>query len=126
MARLFFFGLLTLVLVSIMSAFAAGMIVPASNIGQDSAPVTAEQVKPPACDPLYLTQIISGSGALTGTPGNDLIIGSAGADVIDGSGGDDCILGGGGDDQLIGNEGTDICLGSAGTDLFTDCESEYQ
>lgn len=126
MARLLFFGLLTLILVSIMSAFAAGMIVPSSNVGQDSAPVTAEQVKPPACDPLYLTQIISGSGTLMGTPGNDLITGSAGADVIDGSGGDDCILGGGGDDQITGSDGTDICLGGTGTNIFTECEYEYQ
>ena len=126
MTRLFFFGLLTLVLASIMSAFAAGMIVPPSNVGQDSASVTAEQVKPPACEALYLTNLITGSGSLTGTPGNDLIIGSAGADAIDGSGGDDCILGGGGDDQITGSDGTDVCLGGAGTDLFTDCEYEYQ
>ena len=126
MARLLFFGLLTLVLVSIMSAFAAGMIVPSSNVGQDSAPVTAEEIKPSACGTLYLIDIISGSGTLTGTPGNDLIIGSALADAIDGSGGDDCILGGGGDDQMTGGDGNDICLSGPGIDLFTTCEDEYQ
>ena len=126
MARLLFLGLLTLVLASIMSAFAAGMIVPSSNVGQDSVPVTAEEIKPSACEALYLTDIISGSGTLTGTPGNDLIIGSALTDAIDGSGGDDCILGGGGDDQITGGDGNDVCLSGPGTDLFTACEYEYQ
>jgi hypothetical protein len=122
----FAFGLLALILVSITSAFAAGLSVPASNVGQHSVPITAEDIKPAACAALYLTNIVSGSGALTGTAGNDLIIGSAGADTIDGLGGDDCILGGIGDDVITGSDGIDICIGGPGTDTFTTCESENQ
>jgi len=124
--QLFVFGLLALILVSITSAFAAGISVPASNIGQRSMPVTAEDIKPAACAGLYLTNIVSGSGALTGTAGNDLIIGSAGTDTIDGLGGDDCILAGSGDDLITGSDGTDICIGGPGMDTFATCESENQ
>jgi Ca2+-binding RTX toxin-like protein len=124
--RLVFLGLLALLMVSVFSAFAAGISVPASNLGQQSVPVTAEDIKPAACDGLYLANIISGSGTLTGTAGNDLIIGSAGMDLIDGLGGNDCILGSGGDDSLTGNEGNDVCLGGTGSDAFIDCETEIQ
>jgi Ca2+-binding RTX toxin-like protein len=124
--QLVILGLFALIVVSVATAFAAGITVPSSNVGRQSAPVTAEDIKPSACGGIVLTQIISGSGSLTGTSGNDLIIGSSGADAIDGLGGDDCILGGGGDDSLTGNEGNDICLGNPGNDLFTDCEVETQ
>jgi len=120
------FGLLALILVSVGTAFAAGITVSSSNIGKQSVLVTANDVKPSACAALNLTNLISGSETLTGTEGNDLIVGSSGADMIDGLSGDDCILGGGGDDTITGNEGTDICLGGPGTDSFTSCEGENQ
>jgi Ca2+-binding RTX toxin-like protein len=119
-------GLLTLIVVSATSAFAAGVSLPASNVGLQSVPVTADSIKPAACAGLYLTNIVSGSGALIGTVGNDLIIGGGGADTIDGLGGDDCILGGSGDDLITGGDGTDVCIGGPGTDAFTTCESENQ
>lgn len=122
---LFILGSLTLILVSALSAFAAGIVVPAANVGQKSVSVTANDIKPPACAGLYLTNIVSGAGTLTGTASNDLIIGSAGPDTIDGRGGDDCILGGGGDDHITGGEGNDVCLGGPGIDVFVDCEFEY-
>ncbi len=124
--KLLALGLLALILVSLVSAFAAGLNMPYSNIEQQSIPVTAEDLKPPDCASLYLTNIVRGSGTLTGTAANDLIIGSAGVDTIDGLGGDDCILGSGGDDSLTGSEGTDVCLGGSGTDVFTTCETESQ
>jgi len=124
--KLFALGSFALILVSIVSAFAAGISVPDSNVGTESIPVYAEDIKPPACSALYLTNIVSGSGTLTGTTGNDLIIGSSGADTIDGSGGDDCILSGDGDDILTGGDGNDVCLGGSGTDTFATCESEIQ
>ena len=120
------FGLLTLILVSITSAYAAGISVPASNVGQQYINVTVEDIKPPACAALYLTTIVSGSGALTGTAGNDLIIGSTDVDVIDGQGGNDCILGGNGDDLITGSDGNDICIGGPGVDIFATCEVENQ
>lgn len=124
--QLFMFGLLALILVSITSAFAAGLSVSDSNVGQRSIAVTAEDIKPDNCASLYLTTIVSGSGILSGTSANDLIIGSTGVDTIDGLGGNDCILGGGGDDLIAGSDGMDICLGGSGTDTFTTCEVETQ
>ena len=124
--RLVIMMLLALITVSVVSALAAGVNVPASNVGQQSIPVRAEDIKPDACETVYLTSIVRGSGTLTGTAGNDLIIGSAGADTIDGAGGDDCILGSGGDDIVAGAEGNDICVGGVGSDMFTDCEVEIQ
>lgn len=124
--QLVIFGLLALIVVSVATAFAAGITVSPSNVDEKSIPVNAEDLKPSACAGLTLTQVISGSGTLTGSNGNDLIIGSSGADMIDGLGGNDCILGGSGDDSLTGSEGSDVCLGSPGYDIFTDCEVEVQ
>ena len=123
---LFIWGLCALILFSIASVFAAGINVPSSNVGQQSILVTAEDLKPPACRALYLTNIVRGSGILTGTAANDLIIGSDGSDTIDGLDGDDCILGGNGDDTITGSDGNDVCLGGAGNDIFTACETESQ
>jgi Ca2+-binding RTX toxin-like protein len=120
------FGLLALIVVSTAAAFAAGITVPDSNLDRKSLAVTAEDLKPSACNGIFLTQVISGSGTITGTSGNDLIIGGSGDDMIDGMGGDDCILSGSGDDSLTGNEGTDICLSGPGSDIFINCEVESQ
>jgi len=124
--KFFAFGSVTLILVSAVSAFAAGISVPDTNTGTESIPVYAEDIKPPACASLYLTNIVSGSGVVTGTTGNDLIIGSADVDTIDGLGGDDCILGGGGADIITGGAGDDICLGGPGVDIFLTCETQIQ
>lgn len=122
--KFFALGSLALIVISTVSAFAAGLSVPASNVGVESIAVSAEDIKPPACAGLYLTDIISGSGIVTGTAGNDLIIGSSGADAIDGLGGNDCIVGSGGDDQITGGDGNDVCLSGDGYDVFTSCEVE--
>jgi len=124
--RIFLLCLVIIVLVSVISAFAAGISLPASNIGEQSVFVTANDIKPSACDSISLMNVISGSGTLTGTASNDLIIGSQEVDIIDGAGGDDCILGRNGDDIIEGGEGFDICIGGPGIDLFTACESENQ
>lgn len=124
--KFFALGSLALIAVSIFSAFAAGISVPSSNVGSEFISVTAEDIKPSVCAAIYLTDIVSGSGVLTGTTANDLIIGSTSADTIDGAGGDDCILGGDGDDTITGNDGNDICLGGPGTDTFATCETENQ
>lgn len=124
--KLFALGLTALIAVSIISAYAAGISVPPSNVGNESIIVEANDIKPAECSALYLTNIVSGFGMLTGTSGNDLIIGSSGADTIDGGGGDDCILGGSGDDVITGGDGTDVCLGGPGMDSFSECETESQ
>ena len=124
--RLLILAFLALFIGSLVSALAAGINVSASNVGQQSIPARAEDIKPADCGALYLTNIVRGSGTLTGTAAADLIIGSAGADMIDGAGGDDCILGSGGDDILAGGDGNDVCVGGTGNDTFTDCEVETQ
>jgi Ca2+-binding RTX toxin-like protein len=115
-----------MILISASSAFAAGISMPASNLGEQSVSVTANDIKPSACNSIYLTNMISGSGTLTGTASNDLIIGSEAVDIIDGEGGDDCILGRNGNDVIVGGEGFDICWGGPGDDLFSICENEKQ
>lgn len=124
--KIFALGLTALIALSVISAYAAGISVPPSNIGSESVIVEAEDIKPAECSALYLTNIISGSGPLTGTSDNDLIIGGSGTDTIDGGGGDDCILGGSGDDDITGGDGNDVCLGGPGTDSFSECETESQ
>lgn len=124
--QLLVFCFVLIVSVSALTAFTAGISISNTSLGVQSSFVSANQVKPSACAGLNLTSIVTGSGTLTGTSGNDLILGSSGVDTIDGLGGDDCILGGGGDDLIDGNTGTDVCLGGPGTDAFSACESEIQ
>jgi hypothetical protein len=121
--RIVLLGLIALVIASVATAFAAGITTTPSNIGIQTAPITAEEIKPDACYALTLTNIVSGTGMITGTNGNDLIIGSSGNDTIDGLGGNDCIESGGGDDIIDGNDGTDICIGGTGTDSASNCET---
>ncbi len=64
-------------------------------------PVTANDIKPPECSGINLTQAINAGGAFYGTTENDLILGSVGIDIVDGLSGDDCILGGEQSDQLF-------------------------
>jgi len=119
-------SLFMLVLISVFTAFSAGIVMPSSNVGTQSILVSANSVKPDACIGFNLSNIVSGTGTVAGTPGNDLILGSSGTDTIDGLGGDDCILGGGGDDAIDGNNGTDICISGPGLDTFVNCEGEIQ
>ncbi len=114
------FGYLALFLISLMSAFAASVSISGSNnIGALSVVPGAQNLKPPACASLTLTNIVRGSGLINGTPGNDLILGSAIADTINGLGGNDCILAGSGDDIIDGGDDDDIVDGGAGTDVCT-------
>ncbi len=62
------------------------------------------------------TCTVTGSGAIEGTPGNDVICGGPNNDNIDGLGGDDVVLGGGGNDTLVGASGSDTLNGGPGTD----------
>jgi Ca2+-binding RTX toxin-like protein len=115
-----------LIVFSVAEALAAGLDLPNTNVGDDYAPVTAEELRPAQCSGLVLTNVVTGAGTITGTAGNDLILGSGSADTIDGGGGNDCILAGGGDDTLDGGEGTDVCLGGAGSNTFSNCETAVE
>lgn len=122
--RFFTYSLLILILTTAVTAIAATNSVPFTRLTDQSEYIGINDFKPYACGGTSLTNLVSGSGILTGTAGNDLILGSSGADVIDGLGGNDCIVGGGGDDQITGGDGNDVCLSGDGYDVFTSCEVE--
>jgi hypothetical protein len=112
--KLMILGLIALLLVSVLAAFAAGMVIEPSTVDWDSMSVSANDLKPSNCSSINLNQIVEGSGTFNGTANSDLILASAGDDTIDGGDGDDCILGG---------DGNDICTGGAGNDIFVSCET---
>ncbi|RJP51263.1 MAG: hypothetical protein C4557_08345 [Anaerolineaceae bacterium] len=119
-------GLFALTILSSLTAVAATNTIPSTRIGHEAVLFDINHLKPSSCAGITVTNLITGSGTLTGTEGNDLILASGGADVIDGLGGSDCILGGGGDDTITGGDGNDVCIGGGGTDTFATCESEIQ
>jgi Ca2+-binding RTX toxin-like protein len=98
------------------AAYAATNTIPNTRLDADTLSITANDLKPSECAALNLTTIVSGSGNIDGTTGNDLILGSAGNDTIQGRQGADCILGGDGDDTLQGSQGGDILLAGNGAD----------
>lgn len=110
-------SLLGLVILGIVSAFAAANVVPLSRVTNQAFAITANALKPPECAALNLTRITV-IGDRNPNNQNELIIGTANADDINGAGGQDCILGGGGDDTLRGGSGRDILLGGPGIDTF--------
>ncbi len=124
MFQLVIFGLVTLVLISVITAVAAANTVPSTRLGNQTKSVTPNNLKPSFCGSLDLQNVVSGSGSITGTNGNDLILGSSGDDTIDGLDGNDCILGGTGNDTISGSNGNDVCNegGDAG-DTFATCET---
>jgi Ca2+-binding RTX toxin-like protein len=120
-------GLVALVLASVMSAMAATNTVPKSGLSMVERSVTANDLKPAACNDLNLSNVIAATGAISGTTQSDLILGGPGADTISGESGNDCILGGGGSDHLYGDSGTDVCIGGAAIDLLDDsCETRIE
>ena len=117
-------GALGLLLICIAVVATAANTVPASNVGSSSTAITANTLKPAACNGITLTNLVIGS---TGTAGNDLLLGSAGVDTMNGGNGNDCILGGGGIDAIAGGGGTDVCIGGPGVDTFNaNCETQIQ
>jgi Ca2+-binding RTX toxin-like protein len=117
-------GVLALLLLCIAVVATAANTVPASNLGSASQAITANTLKPAACNGITLTNLVIGNN---GTAGNDLVLGSAGVDNMNGAGGNDCILGGGGNDSIAGGAGTDVCIGGPGTDTFNNnCETQIQ
>jgi Ca2+-binding RTX toxin-like protein len=108
-------------------ALTATNVVPASRAGSTNAGApTANQLKPPQCAALDLSNVVVGSGTVVGTGAGDLIIGSPGPDTLRGKGVSDCILGGAGDDFLKGEGGNDVCIGGPGLDTFAACRTQIQ
>ncbi|WP_183095894.1 fibronectin type III domain-containing protein, partial [Nocardioides stalactiti] len=100
-----------------------------NSAGTGAASADSNSVMPAAPPCRGLTATVSGSGTITGTPGDDVIVGSIGPDTIDGLGGNDTICALGGDDTLLANTadgndtvflgpGDDIADTSSGTDLI--------
>lgn len=117
-------GLVTALFLGLaMVGVTAANTVAAGSVDDVAVPQGANDLKPPECDGIVLTEVRTGS---LGTSASELVLGTSGIDVVSASGGDDCVLGGGGDDDLRGGAGTDVCIGGAGTDLFLDCETALQ
>ena len=114
--RLASLGCLSLLLAGTMAAYATTNTVPQTRMDLDTAAINANALKPSQCAALNLTSIVSGSGTVNGTNGNDLILGSAGVDTLNGANGPDCLMAGSGADTLNGGAGTDILLGGDGND----------
>ena len=136
--------LLIVVIISALSGMSAANTLSESRAGDTNYPPDPNQLAPPECSHINLTNLIVVTGpnqTTNGSIGNDLILGTSGQDDIRGKGGDDCIvggrradqlrgnggadvlLGGNGPDDLNGGNGNDICYGNAGNDTFTKCES---
>lgn len=129
MPRLFFILLVALILLSVVSAFAANIVVPTTHLTNQASAVTANTLKPTQCSAIALTTILycpAGGGICNGTNASELIIGSPNGDIIQGKGGNDCIVGGGGNDDITGSQAKDICMGGPGTDTFAKCETSIQ
>jgi Ca2+-binding RTX toxin-like protein len=125
--RLFVGGVVVLVVATLASAITAANTVPASRVGNPTQAISLDDLKPSQCSAVTGMGLITGSGVITGTVGNDLILGSPGIDAIDGKNGNDCLVGGGSGDSLDGGAGTgDVCLGGPGTDSFARCETQVQ
>lgn len=135
--------LLLLMLVSVGLAVTAANQVPVTGLGEASIGISGNQLKPPECAGINITNVITGSGNISGTSANDLILGSSANDNIMGGSGNDCILGGAGNDKLLGEGGNDVlmggpgndqlnggpgsdsCWGGGGDDKYSDCEHQY-
>ncbi len=125
----FFVALVLLVMMSIVSAFAANITVPSTRLTDQRSAITANTVKPAACSGISLTSILycpSGGGICNGTAASELIIGTSSVDTIDGKGGSDCIVGGDGNDDITGSQAKDVCIGGPGADTFKKCETAIQ
>ncbi|MCC7118428.1 MAG: hypothetical protein IT310_07890 [Anaerolineales bacterium] len=124
--RLLVITLIALALMSAFSVLAAGNTVPVTRLDDQSFTLTLDDLAPSACAGLGLTNLVTSSGLVFGTAGNDLILSGGSGDWIFAMGGDDCVVGGGGNDSIFGGVDTDVCIGGLGTDSFNQCETPIQ
>jgi Ca2+-binding RTX toxin-like protein len=135
-----------LVIVSVTNAFSDANTIPQTRADKDSIGLGVNELQPPECVGMGLTNIVDIGAGETGTSANDLILGTDKADAeIRGGAGNDCILGGKGnerqkigkdwgpgifgeegDDVIIGGPGNqDYCDGGPGNDTYYSCETTY-
>ena len=130
--RLFFAAAATIVLIALISAFAAVNIVESSRLTDQTIAITitADDLKPSQCSmTLRWIRYCPVTGKCTFNSGdNDLVLGTSNADDMSSMFGDDCLLGGGGNDSLDGGQhiNGDVCIGGPGTDTFSNCETAIQ
>ena len=124
--RILGLGLFTLLVVTAVTALAATNTVPSTRVINELISFNLNHLKPAACASITVSTVVTGSGTINGTAGNDLILGSSNLDTIGDLAGDDCILGGDGDDVITGGLGSDVCLGGPGNDIFLSCETQIQ
>jgi len=119
--RLILISLLLMILLSAILARMSANTVNESGMEEQTQEVTANQLKPSACNGIDLSAIYTDSdGAAT----NDLVLGTSASNTLNGNDGDDCLVGGNGDDTLDGGAGADVCIGGEGTDSFSNCETQ--
>jgi Ca2+-binding RTX toxin-like protein len=114
--RYAFFFLIGMIFLGIISAMAAANSLPQTNMDDRSQAIIPDDLAPPECAGMGLTNMVSGTGTINGTGQNDLILGTSGNETIRGRQGNDCIVAGGGDDNVRGNQGDDVILGGPGVD----------
>ncbi len=114
------------VVASVGGILTAGNALPPTGIGANAQGVSANSLKPAACNGVTPSGVVAGAGTFGGSGQSELLLGSPGADNINTGGGSDCALGGGGDDTIRGGGGTDVCIGGPGTDTFISCEIAIQ
>lgn len=124
--RLLGFTLILLILLSVMNAAAAGIVVPTTRIDDQRTAISVDDLAPPSCASISLTNLVTGSGWIFGTNGNDLIVTSSAGDLIFGFDGNDCIVSGGSADTIFAGNGNDVCIGGPGADTFYQCETQNQ
>ena len=124
--RVLSLGLFALLVVTAVTALAATNTVPSTRVMNESISFNINHLKPAACAGITVSTVVTGSGIINGTAGNDLILGSSNLDTISDLAGDNCILGGDGDDVITGGPGRDVCIGGSWNDTFLACETEIQ
>jgi Ca2+-binding RTX toxin-like protein len=115
-----------LAVASASTALTAGATVDPGRLGLTSQATGPDQLKPAACAPNTLTNLVTGSVTVTGTSANDFLIATGLLNTVLGLDGDDCLLGGGGVDTLNGGPGFDVCIGGPLLDVFLACEVQIQ
>lgn len=105
-------------------AWAAPGSVPVTRLWSSVVPIGLNDLKPPECASVPVTNLVVGTGTVGGTSASDLILGGPGADTLKGFGENDCLVGGDGNDTLDGGAApADVCLGGPGTNSATGCEA---
>jgi hypothetical protein len=106
-------AVLTLVVVLVTAAVAAGSVTPIGGI----------YAEPPSCKGKTASgkalQGNTDNDTITGTAAIDVLRGGGGSDNISGRGRNDCLAGQAGDDNLNGGQGDDLLKGGSGNDTLT-------